>query len=316
MKNAPLTNNHFEELHTGFSDMIIAKGYSRGKDAHYPNSVREFLFFIEQKGFTTIHEIKALDIIAYYEYLQERRNIRREGGLSDSTIRSQLYSLRLFFDYLLDTKQITTSPARLPKFNFGTNQERNILTVEEIKQLYSVCESKRDKALLSIAYGCGLRRSEIEKLNTEDVLFYKGMLVVKEGKNGKSRIIPLSDNVLKYLKEYVIYERPNLLTRNPHPTNDAKEAFFINNIGTRKKGLAMLNRLKILIERTKNAAIIRKNITLHCLRHSIATHLLDQGATIQLVQQFLGHTMMDTAHLYSKRRKQQMVLLREINLSK
>lgn len=315
MKNIPLTNTDFEKLYNDFSDMIIAKGYSRGKDSSYAGSVREFLFFLEQKGFTSIAQAKASDIVAYYDYLQQRPNLRREGGLSDSSIRSQLLSLRLLFDHLLDTRQISSSPAHLPKFNLGRTKERNILSIEEVRQLYSSCESKRDKALLSVAYGCGLRRSEIVKLNTGDVLFHKGMLMVKEGKNGKSRIIPLSDKVLNDLKEYVIYERPSLLSRNPHPSAEDRDAFFINNIGTRKKGLAMLSRLKLIIAKTQNFAIIRKDITLHCLRHSIATHLLDSGATIQFVQQFLGHALMDTSHLYSKRRKQKSALLREIQLS-
>lgn len=294
--------------------MIISKGYSRGKDCVYPSMVREFLFFIEQKGFTTIQQVKATDVMAYHDYLVQRPNQRREGGLSNSTISAQLFSLRIFFDHLRDIKQLDASPVQLPKFSLNSYQQRNILTVEEIKQLYSVCENKRDKALLSVAYGCGLRRSEIEKLNTGDVLFHKGVLIVKEGKNGKSRMLPLSNSVLKDLKEYVMYERTNYILNNPNKTID-HTAFFINNVGTRKKGLAMNNRLKHLIKRTQSAAIQQKNITLHCLRHSIATHLLDQGAGIEFVQKFLGHALMDTAHLYSKRRKQKTTLLKEIQLS-
>jgi site-specific recombinase XerD len=264
------------------------------------------LFFIEQRSVTSIDQVKASEIIAYYEYLRERSSFRREGGLSDSYIRVHFFALRLFFDYLQETNKIVSSPVRLPKFSFASSAQRNILSVEEITKLYSVCESKRDKALLSIAYGCGLRRSEIVRLNTSDVLLHKGILIVKEGKNGKSRTVYLSDAVLRDLKEYIINERSDLLARNPYPTKEDQDAFFINNIGTRKKGLAMLDRLKYLIEKTRDFSIIRKNITLHCLRHSIATHLLDGGASIEFVQKFLGHAMIDTAHLYSKRRKQQL----------
>jgi site-specific recombinase XerD len=306
MKDCPIQNSHFEEIYQGFSDMIIAKGYARGKDSSYYGRVREFLFFIEQRSVTSIDQVKASEIIAYYEYLRERSSFRREGGLSDSYIRVHFFALRLFFDYLQETNKIVSSPVRLPKFSFASSAQRNILSVEEITKLYSVCESKRDKALLSIAYGCGLRRSEIVRLNTSDVLLHKGILIVKEGKNGKSRTVYLSDAVLRDLKEYIINERSDLLARNPYPTKEDQDAFFINNIGTRKKGLAMLDRLKYLIEKTRDFSIIRKNITLHCLRHSIATHLLDGGASIEFVQKFLGHAMIDTAHLYSKRRKQQL----------
>jgi site-specific recombinase XerD len=316
MKHLPINNIQFRSLYKGFSEMVISKGYSRGADCAYPNMVREFLFFIENKGYTTIEQVKGTDIIAYYDYLLQRPNQRREGGLSNSSISAHILSLRIFFDHLLETKQIITSPARLPKFIFGSYQQREILTVEEIRQLYSVCESRRDKALLSVAYGCGLRRSEIEKLNTDDVLFHQGMLIVKEGKNGKSRMIPLSDSVLKDLKEYVMFERTTYLSNSAYSLPSDRSAFFINNVGTRKTGLAMNTRLKHLIEKTQNPMMIKKSITLHCLRHSVATHLLDQGAGIEFVQKFLGHALMDTSHLYSKRRKQRSMLLKEIQLSK
>ena len=218
-------------------------------------------------------------------------------------IRHHLFSMRLFFDYLLETGEIQSSPARLPKFQIGKANERNICTVEEILQLYAACETKRDKALLSIAYGCGLRRTEIQNLNTTDVLLHKGMLIVREGKGNKSRTVPLSNNVIKDLKEYLIYERAKYFLQNNF---EDTPAFFINNTGTRMLGDKLNGRLKELILKTNNAKLIRKEITLHCLRHSIATHLIDKGASIEFVQQLLGHAEIDTAHLYSKRRKQQL----------
>lgn len=308
MKNLPLHNQPFESLYREFDKFIRIKGYSRGKKAPYALYVREFLFFIEQKGFDTVQEIKATEITAYYEYLLQRPNQRREGGLSDSYIRGHLFALRLFFDYLLDSEQITSSPARLPKFQITRYKERNVLTLEEIKQLYKVCETKRDRAMLAIAYGCGLRRTEIQNLDTGDVMLHKGILFVRDGKFGKSRTIPLSDKVLKDLKEYLIYERTKYFQDNSNPSN----AFFVNQQGNRMNGQKMNNRLKELIEKTKNPEIIRKEITLHCLRHSIATHLIDNGANIEFVQSLLGHSEIDTAHLYSKRRKQQLKILSQI----
>lgn len=303
MLSLPLHNKYFEELYKEFDRFVVTKNYGKGKSKMYQACVREFLFFIETKGFVTIQQIKASEIIAYYEYIRERPNQRREGGLSESMIRHHLFSMRLFFDYLLETGEIQSSPARLPKFQIGKAKERNICSVEEILQLYSACETKRDKALLSIAYGCGLRRSEIQDLNTTDVLLHKGMLLVREGKNSKSRTVPLSNNVIKDLKEYLIYERAKYFLKNNF---EDTPAFFINNLGTRMLGDKLNGRLKEIILRTNNAQLIRKEITLHCLRHSIATHLIDKGASIEFVQQLLGHAEIDTAHLYSKRRKQQL----------
>lgn len=308
MKHLPINNPVFENFYKDFNTFTKTKGYNRGENSMYPSCVREFLFFIESRQIFNINDITAKEIIAYYEYLLERPNQRREGGLSDSMIKSHLFSLRLFFDYLIDIEVIDNSPARLPKFILKRCKERNILTVEEIKLLYKVCETKEDKAILSLAYGCGLRRSEIEKLETSDVHFYKGIVVVRDSKNHRSRTIPMADNVLKDLKEYILYERMNNIKGNISPDH----SFFINKSGLRKKGADMNLRLKKIIEKTHNVSIIKKEITLHCLRHSIATHLLDNGATIEFVQKFLGHCHIDTALIYTKRRKQQMKILNQI----
>ena len=308
MKHLPIYNPVFENYYKDFNSFIKTKGYSRGKDCMYPSCVREFLFFIESKQVSDIKDITAKEIIAYHEYLLERPNQRREGGLSDSMIKSHLFSLRLFFDYLIDMDIVDSSPARLPKFVLKKYKQRNILTLEEIKQLYEACETKQDKAMLSLAYGCGLRRSEIVKLDTSDVHLQKGVVVIRDSKNHRSRTIPLADNVLRDIKEYLLYERMNYINIGKSP----EHSFLINKLGLRKQGNDLNLRLKQLLERTHNPEILRKEITLHCLRHSIATHLLDNGATIEFVQHFLGHSQIDTAHIYSKRRKQQMKILSQI----
>jgi site-specific recombinase XerD len=308
MKGLPIHSKHFEQLLKEFDKEIQTRGY-RVKGNMYGCLVREFLFFLENIGILAIQDVKATEIIAYYEYIRERPNQRKEGVLSDSMIRHHLFSLRLFFDYLLESGHIETSPARLPKFQITTRKERNICTVEEIKQLFEACDTKRDKALLTIAYGCGLRRSEIEKLNAGDVLLHKGILVVREGKGGKHRTIPLSNNSLKHLKEYLIYER----TANSSDHTDHSPAFFINHNGARIHGDKHNERLKYLISKTKNVGLLSKEITLHCLRHSLATHLIDNGASIEFVQQLLGHSEMDTAHLYAKKRKRRLEVMNQFN---
>ncbi|HRJ36313.1 MAG TPA: tyrosine-type recombinase/integrase [Flavobacteriales bacterium] len=303
MKNLPINNRHFEGLLREFQRVIRVKGYSRGKNTMYPACAREFLFFIENRDIVDIKDVKAGDVISYYEYIRERPNQRREGGLSESMIRHHLFSLRLFFDFLMDAGIRDSSPAHLPKFQIGKYKEREILTEEEIKEVYKACNDKRDRALIAAAYGCGLRRSEITKLNVGDIVFHQGTLTVRDGKFGKSRIVPLSDNVIRDLKEYLINERPKRITAK---TNAHVNAFFLNNIGTRPAGDYMAKMLRRILDRTQNPNILRKEITLHCLRHSIATHLLDRGATMEFVQEFLGHSEIDTSMLYSKRRKQRL----------
>ncbi len=310
MKHLPLNNIEFERHYSEFADFIRLKGYSRGKNTSYGYHVREFFFFLENRGVENIKQVIAADVIQYYEYLNERPNQKREGGLSESMIREHLFSLRLFFDYLMDMGELEASPAHLPKFSFGRQKQRQILSIEEVKQLQSACITKLEEALLAVAYGCGLRRNEIELLDTTDVLLNKGYLIVREGKGGKSRTIPLSDAGLQILKAYVVTERQSLIQEEEIKFTNA---FFINKTGTRMRGGTLDKTLHDIIARTQNPVIISKNITLHCLRHSIATHLLDNGGEIEFVQEFLGHEEMDTSHLYSKRRKQRLKLYNEIN---
>ena len=248
MKHLPIYNSSFKDYLNDFTSFVKTKGYSRGKDCTFPTYVREFLFFMECKQITDIKEINAKNIIAYHEYLMVRPNQTREGGLSDSMIKSHLYSLRLFFDFLIDIEIIDSSPAKLPKFSLKKYKEKNILTVEEIKELYKVCESKQDKAFLSLAYGCGLRRSELENLDLSDVYLNKGIIVIRDSKNHKSRTIPLSDVVLQDVKEYIFYERLNL-NKNFTPS------LFINRLGLRNRGPYFNLRLKELIQKTKNQCI-------------------------------------------------------------
>jgi integrase/recombinase XerD len=300
MISLPLHTPQYEKLHNDFTTYVRSLGYGGKKGKPYfPNHIREFLFFIENKGTIDIAEIRAVEIIAYQHYLKERPNQRTNGGLADTTITHHLLSLRMFFDYLLDLDLVDGSPARLPRFNLGKGRQRQILTEEEVPMVYAACASKRDRAIISLAYGCGLRRGEIYDLNTSDVAFHKGFLTVRDGKGGKSRTVPLADAVIRDLKEYVVNERHTYFRGNA-----TSPAFLVNNYGNRMKADKINDRVKEIMERTNNRLIIRRKITLHCLRHSICTHFLDNGADVEFVQKFLGHKGVDMTDYYSRRRKQ------------
>jgi integrase/recombinase XerD len=306
MKYLPIQSIHFLKIHGDFIKMVLAKGFARGKDNAYPTYAREFFFFLESNGITQIEKVKAMHVVNYFEYLKERPNQRRGGGLSESTIRDHLFTLRLLFDHLIDSGVLEGTPVHLPKFNFGKTTPRNIVTLEEIQLLFKCCKDHRQRAILSIAYGCGLRRTEMVLLNREDIDFEQGILTVREGKFGKTRTIPLSDFVISNLRKYITQDRIDLLEKGK-----GTKAFFINNWGSRMKGLALNTYLKKIISRTRNQNLIKKNITLHCLRHSIATHLIDNGADMEFVQSMLGHSVIDTTHLYSRRRKQKKIILEQ-----
>lgn len=302
-KRGELYTHTYQLLLKGFDEAIKAMGYRQTGNT-YQNNVKEFLAYLENLGKLKLNKLKPLDMVEYYEYLSTRPNMRKEGLLSSSTIGGNMFAVDLFFDYLLDNNLIDKK-ILLPKHNRSEGRQRQIISIDEVKLLYTVCENKRDKAILAIAYGCGARRSEIQNLNVVDVQLTRGILIVRKGKFGKRREIPLSNKLVNDLKDYLVNERHVYFKQTQHQRT---EAFLVNNKGQRMQGDHINDRLKELIEKTQNTELINKDITLHCLRHSIAVHLLDNKASIEFVREFMGHSEIDTVHVYARRRKMKQLL--------
>lgn len=290
----------YQNLYKDYEAFIKAKNYKAGKTKVFQTPVRQFLIWLEGHGISTIKEVTTKTMMNYYEYLTERPNQTREGTLADTTINNHLFSISMFLDNLLINGEITKA-FLIPNHGSRNKQARNYLTVEEIKILYQYCENPIEKALLSVAYGCGLRRSEIEALNTSDMQFLDGMLIVRNGKGDKRRTVPMSDIVLKDLKTYMTEYRHERLTGKQQV-----QAFFITNKGNRMNGTALTRMLSKLIERTENQIIIGKEITLHCLRHSIANHLAENNAGIDFIRGFLGHSQINTSYIYAMKNKRRL----------
>jgi len=144
----------------------------------------------------------------------------------------------------------------------------------------------------------GIRTFETSTRNTTDINASNQVLVVRLAKGNKSRVIPLSDYIASIFKYYIRKTRSKFLK----PENPS-DVFLLNDQGRRMTGAMMNKRLKSIIKSTHNNKLIKKQITLHCLRHSIATHLIDKGIGVEFVQQFLGHSDIDTTNLYAIQRK-------------
>jgi integrase/recombinase XerD len=118
-----------------------------------------------------------------------------------------MYSIRLFYDYLEQTGKINENPMNQTSFPKAKYRERIILTKEEIKALYNAADTMKEKAFLALLYGCGLRRSEAEKLNLDDIDTETGLLYVRDGKGKKRRVVPMSEQVKADLENYINHER-------------------------------------------------------------------------------------------------------------
>lgn len=283
----------FNTLFDEYRKLIQLKGYKTGGGAQYIQAIREFFHFLKQRGYAEFH-VTGEDMTSYYEYLISRPCENREGTLSQTTINHHLFGIRILFDYVLETGIKDALPL-LPKYLRNKEEPKGILSVDEVKLMYCAVESKLERAILSTAYGCGLRRKEMEGLQLSDVYLKSGMIIVRKGKGSKRREVPLSDMVIKDLSDY-IYEERRIRHSPLHrlfvtPRGSAMSGYFMNEL---VKGI-----------KNRVPELQAKEVTLHTLRRSIGTHLIENGASIHFIRSFLGHSMIDTTQLYTIRRKRQ-----------
>jgi integrase/recombinase XerD len=309
MKSLALTNPSFRYLEESFKEWLDILGYAPNTVYYAPLHIRELLHSLEGKG---INNIKALDnkhIKAHYAKLKERAHKKRGGSIGNGYLNKHIQAIKKFSDYLRQVGRLELDGVALKNEEADTGSI-TVVSEEEIQLLFkatgksSARELKvpqhkieamqsRDRAMLSIFYGCGLRRNEGVNLNVSDIDFDKGLLHVSKGKNYKERLVPINKTCRIYLQTYVYDHRCELLL------NTKLEALFISQQGTRMQGQSLLRRLHYLQYQTENATLIEKEIGLHTLRHSIATHLLQAGMKLEDISRFLGHSSLESTQIYT-----------------
>lgn len=225
------------------------------------------------------------------EDLQEYLKKLQEMGKKTSTISRNLASIRSFYQYLLRIKKVKHDPTdgiQSPKVE---KKAPSVLTSQEVELLLEQpkdvdLKGTRDKAMLEFAYATGMRVTEIISLNIDDVNVKEGFVTCSSGK--KQRTIPIGAMSLKALKEYIEEARPVIIK------NENERALFVNTNGKR---LTRQGFWKI-IKYYKEQAHISKDITPHVLRHSFATHLLQNGADLKSIQTMLGHSDISSTQVY------------------
>ncbi len=303
MKKYPLHNPHFIYIRESFKEWLDILGYSPSALYGLPRHVHELFYYLEQHSINHIKQLTVQQIRDYYSQLKQRENQVYGGGLSNSYLNKHLQALYKFADYLRQSGKILL-PAIGIDWEADDTAEIIVLTSDEIKLLYKATENynvgtelepfnSRDRAMLSIFYGCGLRRNEGYHLNIPDINFDRRILRVRKGKNYKERLVPFNKTNANYLQEYLYDWRPLIV-------NDKKDdAFFISQRGTRMNTQSMAMRLKILQQRTDDIKLQEKNVRLHVLRHSIATHLLQNGMELEKIARFLGHSSLESTQIYT-----------------
>lgn len=322
MKSLPLKNPSFRFIEQSFKEWLDIQGFADTTVYNLPHHARELLHYLESQGINHIRDLEVKHINAHYEKLKERAHQRRGGGLSSGHLNKHIQALRKFAEYLRKVGRIQLPSLKLG--NVETQPRITFLTEEEIKLLFEASYQvnsynykekqevfqSRDRAMLAVFYGCGLRRNEGVHLNLSDINFDKslsgrqaGILHVRKGKNYKERFVPISNASLKYLQEYIYDYRPRLSKSPPAGRTGSIDALFLSQQGFRMQGRSLLVRVKLLQHRSRELPgglnLMEKELGLHTLRHSIATHLMTAGMKLESISRFLGHSSLESTQIYT-----------------
>ena len=260
--------------------------YLKIERAMSPNTVASYCSDV--KKFAEFHNdaLEKADPDAVISYLSSRKK------LSERSQARLLSSLRNFYDWLILEKIIEENPCDkvdMPKLGVYLP---TVLSVEEVEAIIDSVQREdwfglRDKAILEVLYGCGLRVSEAVELKISGVYLDEGFLRVI-GKGNKERLVPLGEMAGDALRNY--------LDSRPAPADaESDDLLFLNRFGKRFSRVSMFN----LVKKQALAAGITKELSPHTFRHSFATHLVENGADLRVVQEMLGHESITTTEVYT-----------------
>ena len=249
----------------------------------YRRDITQFETYVNEKNLQFL-KIKKEDIQNYLTQL-------KESGKKTSTISRNLASIRSFYQYLVRNKKIKEDPTEGIQSPKVEKRVPSVLTSQEVELLLEQPKAVdlkgiRDKAMLEFAYATGMRVTEIINLNIEDINLKEGYVSCRTG--NKQRSIPLGAISINALKDYLKKARPYLIK------NENEKSLFVNINGKRLTRQGFWKIVKFY----KEQAHIEKDITPHVLRHSFATHLLQNGADLKAIQVMLGHSDISSTQVY------------------
>lgn len=300
MKKRSIISEEYFLIREEYKKYIETVGYNIVSGDKYSFGITEFLIWLEKREIFDLRDVDTEVMHEYYYYLSSRPKYRGKGKLGQSSISDHMLSIKILFDYLKEQGR-NTYVFTPHTFVFVSQKDREIASQEEVNILLDHCRTIKEKMVVLIAYSCGARRSEMVNLNESDYCPVSRTLHIKRGKHNKSRLIPLSAKLSEEISRYIHQKRVIRIQRKI-PAN-CHHPFFENHLGERSSGHYLYMTLKRIIRNTRNTPLINKNLSLHSLRHSVATHFLENGAGIEFVRSFLGHASIDTSHLYSKKRR-------------
>ena len=253
---------------------------------NYTSDLLEFFDFLRDRGIASLKEVDRHTLRGYLSHLMEQ-------GFAKASIARKLSAIRSFYRYLLREEAVSASPAATTSSPRLDRRLPSFLTAEETVRLLeapdlSTPQGQRDRALLELLYASGLRVSELVNLNLEQVNLDSGEIRVW-GKGSKERIVLIGKPAAQALNAYLNDGRPKLLGKKRN------NALFVNRYG----GRLLARRVQKLLEKYAVLTNLEKRVHPHLLRHTFATHLLDGGADLRVVQELLGHAKLSSTQIYT-----------------
>ena len=267
--------------------LTVERGLARNTIEAYRRDLAKLINFLNGRGIDSFDKIKRSDITDYLMNQKDRK-------LTSTTLSRNLVAIKMLFRYLAREKLIKEDAVSVIESPKVWQKLPDFLSLDEVESLLSAPNLKnwqgiRDKAFLELMYATGMRVSEAADLKVIDLNMDVGFLKCI-GKGQKERIIPVGKKAKEAVKRYLDKARPVLTKKNPQVPN-----LLLNRFGKRISRQSLWSVIKVYATKAK----IKKRLTPHVLRHSFATHILERGADLRVVQELLGHANISTTQIYT-----------------
>ena len=263
------------------------RSFSKNSVEAYLRDVQGLAIFMDEEFKISPQKTEPKHLQAYIKQINEI-------GLSASTQGRILSGIRAFFKFLVIEKEIDNNPTTLLEWPRTARKLPDVLNEKEIEDVLnaidrSTDDGERNRAILEVMYGCGLRVSELVNLKISEVHTEEEYLIVT-GKGNKQRLVPINGMALKHIDIYLKSVRNHVIIKKGN-----EDVLFLNRRGSMLSRVMIFYIIKQLVEKTG----IKKTISPHTFRHSFATHLLENGADLRAVQEMLGHESITTTEIYT-----------------
>ncbi|MDO5456870.1 MAG: site-specific tyrosine recombinase XerD [Atopococcus tabaci] len=284
-----------EQVESYFAYLENEKRLSYNTIISYERDLTHFHHYLDKNHMNSIQKVDRYDLLTFLESL-------RDSGKADNTLIRMISSLRSYFKYLSQEEIIQTDPMQYIDPPRKQKSLPKIISLEEMEDLLAMPDVStplgiRDRAVLEVMYATGMRISEMINLSLEDL--YLGMDFIQVlGKGSRERMIPLGSIAKEWLRNYLDNARPLLIDKN---TQEVPHVF----LNYRGQSLSRQGVWKNIKKMAQEAGIT-DNISPHTLRHSFASHIIESGADVRVVQELLGHSDISSTQIYTKLSKERL----------